>query len=41
LDDAKNVASFPSMKGNEAIRIFSAVYDNYTNCSFNVDYDCD
>ena len=41
LQDAENVASFPNMKWDEAIRIFSAVYDNYASCSFNVDYDCD
>ena len=41
LEDAQNVASFPNMKWSEAIRIFSAVYDNYSSCSFNVDYDCD
>ena len=41
LEDAQKVASFSNMKGNEAIRIFSAVYDNFANCSFNVDYDCD
>ena len=41
LDDAKKVASFSNMRWDEAIRIFSLVYDNYSNCSFNVDYDCD
>ena len=41
LEDAQKVAEFPDMKWNEAIRIFSAVYDNYSSCSFNVDYDCD
>ena len=39
--DAQNVATFPNMKWAEAIRIFSAVYDNFASCSFNVDYDCD
>ena len=41
FDDAKNVASFSNMRWDEAIRIFSSIYDNYSNCSFNVDYDCD
>ena len=41
LEDAEKVASFQNMEWDEAIRIFSAVYDNYANCSFNVDYDCD
>ena len=41
LDDALKVATFQSIKWEEAIRIFSAVFDNYANCSFNVDYDCD
>ena len=40
-DDALKVASFPNMGWDEAIRIFSAVYDNYASCSFNTDYDCD
>ena len=39
--DAQNVATFSNMKWAEAIRIFSAVYDNFASCSFNVDYDCD
>ena len=41
LEDAQKVASFSNMRWDEAIRIFSAVYDNYASCSFNVDYDCD
>ena len=41
FEDAQNVASFSNMRGDEAIRIFSSVYDNYASCSFNVDYDCD
>ena len=41
IDDAKATASFPYLEWEDAIRIFSAVYDNYSNCSFNVDYDCD
>ena len=41
LEDALNVATFQSIKWEEAIRIFSAVFDNYADCSFNVDYDCD
>ena len=41
LGDAQKVASFSNMPWDEAIRILSAVYDNYANCSFNVDYDCD
>ena len=41
LEDAEKTATFSSMKWAEAIRIFSAVYSNYANCSFNVDYDCD
>ena len=41
IEDAQKVASFLNMKWDEAIRIFSAVYDNYASCSFNVDYDCD
>ncbi len=40
-EDARNVATFSNMKGAEAIRIFSSVYNNYSSCSFNVDYDCD
>ena len=41
LEDAKKVASFSNIKWDEAIRIFSSVYDNFASCSFNVDYDCD
>ena len=41
MDDAIATASFSNLKWSEAIRIFSQVYDNYANCSFNVDYDCD
>ena len=41
MEDAQKTASFPSLNWEEAIRIFSSVYDNYANCSFNVDYDCD
>ena len=41
MEDAMATVSSPYLKWEEAIRIFSAVYDNYSNCSFNVDYDCD
>ena len=41
FEDAQNVASFSNMRWDEAIRIFSLIYDNYASCSFNVDYDCD
>ena len=41
LEDAEKTATFSNLRWDEAIRIFSAVYDNYSSCSFNVDYDCD
>ena len=40
--DAMKVAeSNSSVNGADALRIFWKVFDNYGNCTFNVDYDCD
>jgi hypothetical protein len=41
MDDALATASSPYLKWEEAIRVFASVYDDYSSCSFNVDYDCD
>ena len=41
-EDAMKVAeSNSSVNGADALRIFWKVFDNYGNCTFNVDYDCD
>ena len=40
-EEAENVYTNPSLNWEDAIRIFWAVFDNYSSCSFNVDYDCD
>jgi len=40
--DAMRVAeSNDSIKWEDVLRIFSTVFDNYSSCSFNLDYDCD
>ena len=41
MEDALATASSPYLKWEEAIRVFSSVYDDYSSCSFNTDYDCD
>ena len=40
-DDALKVSVSTSMNWADAVRIFWAVFDRFTSCSFNVDYDCD
>ena len=40
-EDAESVATSTSMNWADAVRIFWAVFDAFSSCSFNVDYDCD
>jgi len=41
-EDAIKVAeSNSSINGADTLRIFWKVFDNYSNCTFDVDYDCD
>ena len=41
-EDAMKVAeSNDSLRWEDALRIFGLVFDGYSSCSFNVDYDCD
>ena len=40
-EDAIKVASQDYVKWDDALRIFGTVYDNFSTCSFDVDYDCD
>ena len=40
-EDAEKVYTSTSINWKDALRIFWAVFDNFSSCSFNVDYDCD